>query len=78
MKYSDGSAMKLGDKVKIDGKHHGVIVADIDGAEYSDEYTEEQWSYLGSGVMIDTDFGGLVHYKQENMEHEEIMLSPNE
>jgi hypothetical protein len=74
MKYTDGIEIELGDKVIISGKHHGVVVANIDGSEYSDAYPKEQWSYLGSGVMIDTDFGGLVHYQEDNIEGETIEL----
>ena len=75
MEYSNGMEVKLGDKVLIDGKYNGVVVANIDGSEYSEKEPEAKWGYLGSDVMIDTDFGGLVHYKQENMEHEEIQLA---
>ena len=79
MKYTDGSDIKLGDKVLISGKYHGVVVADIDGNEYSESNPKEQWGYLGSGVMIDTDFGGLIHYKEETMEGEIIELeSPHQ
>lgn len=74
MKYEDGTEMKLGDKVLISEKYHGVIVADIDNAEYLESNPKEQWEYLGSGVIIDTDFGGLVHYQQENMIGEIIEL----
>ena len=74
MKYQNGQEVRLGDKVLIDGKYSGVVVANMDGAEYSEKEPEAKWGYLGSGVMIDTDFGGLVHYKQENIAHEEIAL----
>jgi len=30
------------------------------------------FTYLGSGVMIDTDFGGLVHYQEGNLKGETI------
>ena len=46
----------------------------MDGAEYSEEESEEKWGYLGSGVIINADFGGLVHYKQESLESDEIEL----
>ncbi len=74
MKCSDGTEMKRGDRVLIAGKYHGVVVADIDGSEYSEQHLKEKWGYLGSGVMIDTDFGGLVHYQQQNMAGEDIVL----
>ena len=56
MKYSDGKNIKLGDKVLIDGKYHGVVVANMDDSEFSEEQPKEKWEYLRSGVMIDTDF----------------------
>lgn len=74
MKYTDGTEIKLGDKVIISGKYHGVVVANIDGSEYSESHPKDQWSYLGSGVMIDTNFGGLVHYQEENIKGETIEL----
>lgn len=74
MKYTDGTKIKLGDKVIISAKYQGIVVANIDGSEYSEAHPKEQWAYLGSGVMIDTDFGGLVHYQEENMEGEIIEL----
>ena len=51
MKYTDGTEMRLGDKVLISSKYYGVVVADIDNAEYSETNPKEQWEYLGSGVM---------------------------
>ena len=75
MKYLDGTDIRLGDKVLIDGKYNGVVVANIDGSEYSEKMPKENWEYLGSGVMIDTDFSGLVHYQQENIEKDEILLA---
>jgi len=74
MKYSDGIEIMLGDKVLISGKYHGVVVANIDGDEYSKSNPKEQWAYLGSGVIIDTDFGGLVHYQEETIEGETLEL----
>ena len=78
MKYTDGTEIKLGDTVLISGQYHGVVVADIDNGRYSESNPEEQWAYLASGVMIDTDFGGLVHYQQENLVSETIELESRE
>lgn len=68
MRYSDGNEAKLGDVVLIGGKHMGVVVASIDTGEYAPEHPEEQWAYLGKGVMVNTDFGGLVHYADAGKE----------
>ena len=72
MLYTDGNEARLGDKVAIGGSHRGVVVACIDRGEYSAEHPAAQWSYLGRGVMIDTSFGGLVHYEDASLE--EILL----
>ena len=73
MKYSDGSEAHVGDVVLIDGKHKGIVVASIDTNEYSVAHPKEQWAYLGHGIMVDTDFGGLVHYP--DTAHEHIVLT---
>ena len=62
MLYADGNEVKIGDVVAIDTKYRGVVVASIETGEYSDGYSEKQWGYLGSGILVNTDFGGLVHY----------------
>lgn len=74
MKYTDGNQAKVGDKVLIDSQHYGLVVADIDGNEYSVDLPREQWGYLKSGVIINTEFGGLVHYEQGNLVSEPIEL----
>jgi hypothetical protein len=66
--YTDGNEARLGDKVAIDGGHRGVVVACIDRGEYSADHPAAQWSYLGRGVIIDTSFGGLVHYVDASIE----------
>lgn len=74
MKYTDGNQVKVGDYVLIDKRLHGVVVANMDGDEYSNEYPKEIWSHLVSGILIDTDFGGLVHYDQNRQKGEMIEL----
>ena len=69
MHYSDGNEAMMGDRIAIDGKHQGVVVACIDRVEYSAEYPKEHWSHLDKGMLVDTDFGGLVHYENSNDEH---------
>tara|TARA_Y100000815_G_C13160006_1_gene431314 strand:+ start:265 stop:564 length:300 start_codon:yes stop_codon:yes gene_type:complete len=74
MNYTDGTQAEVGDRVLIGGQYHGVVVADIDGDEYSRNYAGDQWRNLDSGVMIDTDFGGLVHYDQSSLDGELMEL----
>lgn len=74
MKYMDGKQVKVGDKVLIGGLYSGLVVADMDGNGYSADYPKELWGYLQSGVMIETDFWGLVHYEQSSLDSEQIEL----
>jgi len=69
MRYADGNIARLRDLIAIDTKYRGLVVACIDSDEYSEEYPRDQWSYLLKGIMVDTDFGGLVHYQDEEVEH---------
>lgn len=62
MRYADGNEPKVGDRLLIDGKYKGVLVADIDAGQSLPGH--HAWAYLGKGLMVDTDFGGLVHYTE--------------
>ncbi len=73
MRYTDGNEARVGDTVLIDGKYKGTVVALIDANAYSAEAPKEQWEYLEQGVLINTDFGGLIHYADMTAEH--IVLS---
>jgi hypothetical protein len=70
MRYSDGNESKPGDHVQIDGEYSGLVVACIDSGEYLPGYGS--WGYLKQGVMIETDFAGLVHYPPD--QEEKIVL----
>ena len=72
MKYSNGKSLKLEDEVTLDKKYTGVIKAIIEEGLFSEEYTEEAWSYLKTGIIIDTDFGGIVHYQESDIKEEPI------
>ncbi len=63
VRYSDGEEPKAGDTVRIGIEGRGTVVACIDSSDYLPGH--EQWAYLEQGLMIDTDFGGLVHYTSE-------------
>ncbi|WP_447589099.1 hypothetical protein [Aquipseudomonas campi] len=69
MNYSEGTEAMLGDEVLIAEKHKGIVVACIESGQYSKDYPKSNWSYLMSGVLIDTDFGGLIHYKNSASEN---------
>jgi hypothetical protein len=70
MRYADGHTPAPGDVVRIDGKYRGVVVACIDEGMYLPG--QERWAYLKDGLVVDTDFGGLVHYTSEAVD--EIVL----
>jgi len=63
MRYTDGNEAMAGDVVAIDTQYRGVVVASIDRDDYLPGY--EHWAYLLRGIMVNTDFGGLVHYTPE-------------
>lgn len=69
MHYADGQEIHLGDRVAIGWttSFSGVVVACIGRNEYTPAYPQEAWGYLGQGILVDTDFAGLVHYS-ENVE----------
>jgi hypothetical protein len=63
VKYRDGTLIEPGDLVRIDGSYRGRVVASMDTKKYLP--SQEHWASLGSGIMVDTDFGGMVHYTEE-------------
>ena len=63
MKYADGRTVRLGDRVRLGEDDDGVVVCSIDDGAYSHGHPEEQWSYLGKGVMIEFPRYGLIHYE---------------
>ena len=65
VKYSDGQAVCVGDAVTIDRTHQGTVVACIEEGRYLPPHSEEQGGHLRRGVMIDTTFGGLIHYPDQ-------------
>ena len=66
MRYASGQDVLPGDLVRIDTKYRGTVVACIAEGMYLAPYTPGQWEQLKTGAMIDTDFGGLVHYPDES------------
>ncbi|MEA5125206.1 hypothetical protein [Xanthomonas floridensis] len=72
MLYADGQEAKAGDLIEIDTHYRGTIVACMDTADYLPGH--ESWSHLGHGIMVDTDFCGLVHYDQASADAEGLLL----
>ena len=65
MRYHDGQPIHVGDVVTIDVRHQGTVVGCIEDGIYLHPHSKEQWTHLREGVLIDTSFGGLVHYPDE-------------
>ncbi|HEV7489290.1 MAG TPA: hypothetical protein VGO25_00695 [Rhodanobacteraceae bacterium] len=63
MRYADGQTIEPGDIVQIDGRYRGRVIASMDTNRYLPG--KEYWGQLSEGIMVDTDFGGLVHYTTE-------------
>jgi hypothetical protein len=72
MKYADGTDIQPGDDVLIDGRYSGRVVACIDSGACLPGF--DGWQYLGEGILVDTEFGGLVHYTAGTIE--DIASSP--
>lgn len=53
--------MRIGDKVKLLTGEVATIVCNLDGGEYSATFTEADWSYLKSGLLVETEVAGLMH-----------------
>jgi hypothetical protein len=75
MRYPDGQELRVGDIVQFGTDHTGTIVVDVDSRTSIPPHSTEQWAYLGAGIVIDTSFGGLVHYLDESsLKQENISL----
>jgi len=62
MKYADGTIAELGDRLDMGQGDTGIVVAIMDDGVYSEGFPQEQWGFLKEGALVDTSFGGLVHY----------------
>jgi hypothetical protein len=75
MHYPDGEEIRVGDVIAVDRKLHGTVVGCIDTAQYREPQVAAQWHNLRSGVIVDTKFGGLVHYPDQHaIDAEEFFL----
>lgn len=74
MKYPDGTIIEPGDLIRIDGRYSGRVVASMDTGRYL--AGQEHWAYLGEGIMVETDFAGLIHYT-ENAADDLLLVQRN-
>jgi hypothetical protein len=74
MNYEDGILVEPGDVVRIDRRDRGRVVASMDTGKYLPE--NESWAYLGEGIMVETDFAGLVNYTTQTAATIELLERP--
>ncbi|WP_036168249.1 hypothetical protein [Noviluteimonas dokdonensis] len=60
MHYTSGQSVLPGDRVAADGLK-GKVVAVIDDNLYAPDYPAAEWSYLGEGLIIETEEIGVLH-----------------
>jgi hypothetical protein len=65
LNYADGLAVEPGDLVLVGGTDRGRVVASIDTGKHLPGH--DGWAYLRQGIMVDTDFAGLVHYTAQTI-----------
>jgi hypothetical protein len=65
-----GRIIRLGDRLRIAPGLEGFVVFSLDTGEFSPEFSNADWAYLGRGIMVRTEEAGLVHLSKpvEGME----------
>ncbi len=66
MEYQDGHEAHIGDIIRLSDGELAEVVFSIDTDEYSEEFLESEWAYLGSGIMIRSEAGVLISYPEPN------------
>ncbi|MEZ5443476.1 MAG: hypothetical protein R3F15_18545 [Lysobacterales bacterium] len=72
MELLDGQSLRAGDWLRSGDGWSGRILAIIDTADFVPELVGAHWSYLGTGVLIDTDFAGMVHFQHQDLLNERV------
>ena len=75
MKDANGRQVKVGDRVKLWENRIGTVVCSMDTREFSRKYSEADWGYLSSGVLIEADTGELFQYDEPDEDFEIIDAS---
>jgi hypothetical protein len=70
MKYPNGQQVSLGDRVKLWKNQYGTVVCSIDTSEFTQDYPQNEWEYLKSGVIIKADTGEVFHYDDPDEDFE--------
>lgn len=62
--YSDTNiAIEIGDTLRY-SNIEGVVVANLDAAQYTADFTEEDWGSLETGIIAVFEEIGIVHFSQ--------------
>ena len=70
MKYPSGQKVAVGDRVRLWSDQLATIVCSIDTREFTPDYPEDEWAYLGSGVVVKTDSGEVFHCAEPDEDFE--------
>jgi len=62
MKYKNGVDVEVGDEVQVDNRYRGTVVVDLVAGHFKPESPLERWAYLQRGLLINTNYGALLHY----------------
>ena len=76
MKYADGKHVRVGDRV-AQCTDQGVVVCFLDSVEFSEGFPIDEWSYLGSGILVDFEQAGLVHFPSSDTIIELVRIRSN-
>ena len=62
-----GSDVRLGDRVCVLGRYEVEVIVTLDAGEFPHPDTLDNWRFLKSGVMLQTDFAGLLHIANQSL-----------
>ena len=66
MTFEDHSTVRLGDWVALSDGIVGEVVCSLDTREFSEEFREKDWGYLGVGILVRSSEAGIVHYQSQS------------
>ncbi|MGE9549501.1 hypothetical protein [Snodgrassella sp. CS2] len=67
MNYPNGDEIRAGDKLSLEGGMTGLVLCSFDSKDYLPEFDYESWiDTCKTGIMVDTDVAGLIHYSEPN------------
>lgn len=60
-KASREEEMRVGDRISVNG-HACTVVALLADKTYAPAFPPEEWSYLETGILVEDDGAGVIHY----------------